>query len=178
MFKITKKRAIVILFSLIIVLIAVCGVFIVSYEGQRACSQCGTTEDYSETCFFVIGAEWESVKRGKQFLSPFLVDFPEHHCEHSWKRSALLERPIWGSWIWRLDQHETTDTNGSAIVIRYSTDPSFRQGIQKILADGTLTKQHLLELAKLRCMDGGTCQMDRNNPGDAAVLNLIYENPR
>lgn len=170
----TKNRTII--FPCFIILLGICGMFVnVSiWSGERICGYCGSREKLSEVSYFVLGAHWSRVTTGTLTPSLFLVDFPEHHCEHAWAQFDGKWKAIWDSpLLRRSEQRSGIDMNRSAIVQRYGEDVSFRENLKSILASGTLSRKRLLELATFRCMDGGTCHMNSDDPGDSALLDLI-----
>ncbi len=172
-----NKKRIAILIC-VLLLICVCGLLIdiSSGNGHRVCGFCGSRQEYAKVSYFVLGASWTAESHGHLKNSPFLVDFPDHLCEHSLSRFDLKTRGIWDSpLLHRPEDFFEPDMNASAIVRRYNEDEVFRRGIKQLLENGTLPRERLLELANFRCMDGGTCRMSKDDPGEAALLALIYD---
>ena len=172
---ISKKRIIVL--PSLALLLGVCGLFNDDscYRGERVCGYCGSREKFCETSYFVLGSSWNRETSVALMPSRFLIDFPDHRCKHVWIRFEGQTKSIWDSPLVRRVGHSEMEISisHSAIVARYGDDESFRRGIVRILADGTLSRARLLELAAINCMDGGTCQMRTDDPGDAALLALI-----
>ena len=169
----TKKRIVILLCVVLLIGVSSLFVDVSSYTGERICGYCGSREEFSDVSYYVFGASWSKETTGALKPSRFLVDFSDHRCEHAWTQFSGKTIPIWDSPLLHHSEPLESFISRSAIVARYDEDVAFRSGVNQILADRTISQKRLLELARFNCLDGGTCQMHTDDPGDAALLALI-----
>ncbi|MCU0781281.1 MAG: hypothetical protein MUF04_09305, partial [Akkermansiaceae bacterium] len=162
---VTKQRVTILACGAALCVLAWFFVDVSVYEGERTCAYCETREEFREVSCFVFGASWQRTTLGSRTLGMFLIDFPEHHCDHLWARHHGKRKWLWqGTWVRRVSDPGDILTSRSAIVERYSEDPAFRRQLRQLLVDGVISEARLLELARANCMDGGTCKMRTGNP--------------
>jgi len=174
----TKKRIIITLVLLIVLTLTAVLTEIGQMNYEQTCVICQSKRDMQERHYFVFGASWTDSETSNESTSPFLKQFPEYHCSHHWN-ADVDESPefkfLWDSPIIRVYPFNAMYTAPNAIIDGYNHSEKFRLLVDKLIAEKKITREKLLALSKNACMDGGTCQMNREDPVESVLLEAIYE---
>ncbi len=172
-----KKRLMVIL--VILLLVAVLGIFteVTRYRGHRICGYCGSTQVYETTSYYMLGREWENADEGLLTASRFLVDYPDHQCNHAWTHYSGESSHIWNSPLLVSFTPDKVEfyVSRSIVVEAYVASERFRVDVNQLVSEGKISRVRLMEIAGINCMDGGTCVLDREVDEDRWLLEVIDE---
>ncbi|MFD2158020.1 hypothetical protein ACFSW8_03810 [Rubritalea tangerina] len=168
-----KRRVILSSIAMVIVFVAVT-LDIISYSSKESCQFCSSFRDVKVTSITVCLLTWRNEELSELQPGLFVRDFPDFECSHNFQHSEDKLSNIWNSpVIIQSPINYINSESSQSLITELYIDEMFRDSLNKLIADGIITRQRVLEIAKSNCIDGGRCRLSSENSGDMALLNLI-----